>query len=247
MQHYYTYLLITHSASYVVGLLFQILKRELTRLKLRRRGSFVDATWLTLALKPVWEKEGLKVLIGAPLAAAMVIGGTNDMLYPPEDLTQNWTISQPIQNILTLDLAPPDGVVRMTYQLPVTHLTGISQQFRAGHPGIDMTGPMRSPVVAMAHGTVQEVAHERFGYGNNVVLSHEYNLTTRYAHLDTIAVKPGQEIQAGQVVGMLGSTGWSTGPHVHFEVYENNEAVNPVIYLYKSLEVYQTNLKLKRV
>jgi murein DD-endopeptidase MepM/ murein hydrolase activator NlpD len=244
MQHYYTYLLITNAFTYGVGLIYHTLKRELTRLKLRRRGSFVDATWLSLALKPIWEKEGLKVLLGAPLAAAMVVGGSNQMLDQSRDAAINWNVTQPITNILTVDVLPPDGVVRTTYQLPVTHLHGISQPFRPGHPAIDMTGPLQSPIVSMAAGTVIDVATERFGYGNNVVVSHDYGLVTRYAHLHTIAVMPGQALQAGQVVGTLGSTGWSTGPHLHFEVYEKEEAVNPVIYLYKALELYQENLKV---
>lgn len=245
MQHIYTYLLFKHSLPFLYGSTVAWLKKEVTRLRLRRRGSFVDANWLTLVFKPVWEKDYFKALIGAPLVAAVITGGVMDTSKTEEYLS-SWTISQPVQNILTVDVNPPDGVIRTTYMLPITKLNGISQTYHLGHPGIDLTAPIKTPVVAMEKGKVSKVAYERFGYGNNIVIEHDLGLATRYAHLSFVEVKEGQEVNAGQVLGGVGTTGWSTGPHLHFEVTENGEKVNPVIYLYKAIELYQQNILPKK-
>jgi murein DD-endopeptidase MepM/ murein hydrolase activator NlpD len=242
MHYWYGLLLIRYTPDYVEGLVHAWVKQAVTRTKLRRRGSFMESSWLVLAFKPIWEKEGLRVLVGAPLAAALVFSNTPDLAEATITLN-TWEVTQPVANILTFELAPPDGVTRTTYTLPVTNLTGISQGFHVGHPGIDFRSPESSPVVAMESGKVIGVATELFGYGHHVEIAHDRGLVTRYAHLDEIKVSLGQDLRAGSVVGSIGLTGWSTGPHLHFEIYENGEAVNPLIFLYKTIEDYTKTLK----
>lgn len=96
----------------------------------------------------------------------------------------------------------------------------------AMHGGIDFKGAVGSPIYAAAHGRVI-YAGRKGGYGNFVEVDHGNGLTTRYAHLSRIDVKVGQAIDAGETLGGLGSTGRSTGPHLHFEVRINGRAVNP--------------------
>jgi murein DD-endopeptidase MepM/ murein hydrolase activator NlpD len=96
----------------------------------------------------------------------------------------------------------------------------------AMHTGIDFTGPIGSPIFAAAQGRVS-FAGWRGGYGRTVEVSHSNGLMTRYAHLARIDVKPGQLVEAGARLGGLGSTGRSTGPHLHFEVRLNDRAINP--------------------
>ncbi|MBI1403905.1 MAG: peptidoglycan DD-metalloendopeptidase family protein [Porphyrobacter sp.] len=96
----------------------------------------------------------------------------------------------------------------------------------AMHAGIDFRGPVGSPIFAAADGRVTW-AGRRGGYGNAVEITHANGLMTRYAHLSRIDVKVGQLVKAGETVGGLGSTGRSTGPHLHFEVRINNRAINP--------------------
>ena len=96
----------------------------------------------------------------------------------------------------------------------------------AMHSGIDFKGAMGSPIYAAATGEVT-FAGRKSGYGNCVEITHANGIVTRYAHLSRIDVAAGQPIEAGETLGGLGSTGRSTGPHLHFEVRINGKAVNP--------------------
>jgi murein DD-endopeptidase MepM/ murein hydrolase activator NlpD len=94
------------------------------------------------------------------------------------------------------------------------------------HKGIDYGAPMGAPIVAATAGTVN-FAGWHGGHGNYVQIRHAGGLGTGYAHMSRIKVRAGQTVSAGQVIGYVGSTGLSTGPHLHFEVFKNNAAVNP--------------------
>ncbi len=100
----------------------------------------------------------------------------------------------------------------------------------AQHNGMDLSAPPRAPVMATAAGTVT-VAGWQGEFGNLVEIDHGYGLSTRYAHLSRIQVKVGQRITAHHVVGLIGTTGRSTGPHVHYEVLSNGKNVNPAKFL----------------
>lgn len=96
----------------------------------------------------------------------------------------------------------------------------------AMHKGIDFKGPTGAPIYAAADGRVSFVG-TKSGYGKVVEITHGNDLMTRYAHMSKFAAKRGQSVAAGDVIGGIGSTGRSTGPHLHFEVRINNRAVNP--------------------
>jgi murein DD-endopeptidase MepM/ murein hydrolase activator NlpD len=95
------------------------------------------------------------------------------------------------------------------------------------HPGIDISAPQGTPIRASAAGTVV-VAGSEGGYGNAVILDHGDSLSTLYGHMVSVGVKPGQQVAAGDVIGFVGSTGISTGPHVHFEVRVHGVTVDPL-------------------
>jgi murein DD-endopeptidase MepM/ murein hydrolase activator NlpD len=126
------------------------------------------------------------------------------------------------------------GERRGTFQKPVVgHLTssfGIRFHPLLGytrfHKGVDYGAPTGTPIVAVADGRVT-FAGWHGGHGNFVKLDHLGALGSGYGHMSRIAVRPGQMVQQGQVIGYVGSTGLSTGPHLHFEVYKNGAAVNP--------------------
>lgn len=101
---------------------------------------------------------------------------------------------------------------------------------RAYHPGIDFSAAEGSEVLAVASGIVTE-AGEHVGYGNLVEINHGNGYVTRYGHNEQILVKAGDRIKKGQAIALLGSTGRSTGPHVHFEVLLNGNTVNPEQYI----------------
>lgn len=95
------------------------------------------------------------------------------------------------------------------------------------HQGLDISTEKGQPVFATADGTV-EIASYTGEYGNLVALSHGFGLTTRYAHLSAYAVKAGDQVKRGQVIGYVGSTGHSTGPHLHYEILANGQLINPL-------------------
>lgn len=101
---------------------------------------------------------------------------------------------------------------------------------RTWHAGVDLAGKDGSDIIAVAGGVVT-YADERYGYGNLVEVDHGDGLVTRYAHAKTIKVKVGDVVQKGQVLALMGSTGRSTGPHVHFEVIRNGKSENPETYI----------------
>lgn len=99
------------------------------------------------------------------------------------------------------------------------------------HPGIDIANDYGTPIVATADGVVTDAGWNAGGYGNMVDIDHGNGYVTRYAHAQAVAVTPGQYVRRGQVIAYMGSTGYSTGPHVHYEVRINGKAVNPAGYL----------------
>jgi murein DD-endopeptidase MepM/ murein hydrolase activator NlpD len=96
----------------------------------------------------------------------------------------------------------------------------------AMHSGLDFRGPIGAPIYAAAKGRVSFVG-QRSGYGNVVEISHGNGLVTRYAHMSAFHSHVGEQVAPGDVIGAIGSTGRSTGPHLHFEVRINGRAVNP--------------------
>ncbi len=106
----------------------------------------------------------------------------------------------------------------------------------AMHSGLDFKGPIGAPIYAAADGRVSFVGRKS-GYGNVVEISHGNGLMTRYAHMSRFNAKVGQAVEAGTVIGAIGNTGRSTGPHLHFEVRVNDRAVNPRPFLEKAPNV----------
>lgn len=98
------------------------------------------------------------------------------------------------------------------------------------HPGLDISADRGDPVMATAHGTVT-TAQRSGAYGNLVVIDHGFGISTRYAHLDRFRVKSGDAVRRGEVVGYAGSTGRSTGTHLHYEVLVYGRHVNPLQFL----------------
>jgi len=98
------------------------------------------------------------------------------------------------------------------------------------HSGIDFRGPVGTPIYATADGVVVKAEYSG-GYGQHVVIDHGYSYETLYAHMSDMAVQAGDRVQRGDLIGELGSSGRSSGPHLHYEVHRNGQPVNPRYYL----------------
>jgi len=99
------------------------------------------------------------------------------------------------------------------------------------HTGIDLADSLGAPVYAAADGVVVAATQSDVGYGNHIIIAHDQHTLTLYGHLETMGVKVGDTVKQGQLIGLVGSTGNSTGPHTHFEVRIDNNPVDPALYL----------------
>jgi murein DD-endopeptidase MepM/ murein hydrolase activator NlpD len=103
------------------------------------------------------------------------------------------------------------------------------------HTGIDFTAPTGTPVYSTGNGRVVKVELGHRGYGNHVVISHGFGYQTLYGHLHKAKVREGQEVKRGQLIGYIGNTGLSSGPHLHYEVIKGSRKINPINYFFNDL------------
>ena len=157
------------------------------------------------------------------------LGAHNDPMF--RSLFDSWK---------TMDAVPHGGFVSVPSQKPVrdyryTSMFGVrGNPFGGGgemHPGLDMAAPMGTPVYATADGLVERAERTFGGYGNLIEIAHGKGIETRYGHLSQILVHPSQRIHRGDLIALMGSTGRSTGSHLHYEVRIDGRAVNPMPFL----------------
>lgn len=103
------------------------------------------------------------------------------------------------------------------------------------HTGMDFAAPIGTPIYATADGKIEEVSIKFSGYGKMVVIDHGFGYKTRYAHMHDFAVRSGQNVKRGELIGYVGDTGISTAPHLHYEVMMNGVLINPVHYFFNDL------------
>jgi murein DD-endopeptidase MepM/ murein hydrolase activator NlpD len=114
------------------------------------------------------------------------------------------------------------------------------------HAGLDFAAPQGTPIYATANGTVTTGGNTGNGYGNHVIINHGYGYETLYGHMVKVKVGPGTKVKRGEVIGWVGSTGKSTGPHCHYEVHKGGQKIDPVYFFYNDLTPDQFDLLLKR-
>lgn len=165
---------------------------------------------------------GLQIA-GLATALSLVISPTHAFDY---DMVQNYQ-KEPSEIVMT---------TQSQYEFPLATTLGMSQPFHALHPGVDLRAPRGTAVYAIDEGVVVEVEEILIGYGHFVRIAHQGTLSSLYAHLDKVAVKPGDKVARGTQIGTVGVTGWSTGPHLHFEIHQGEKAVNPTAYIGKVLD-----------
>jgi murein DD-endopeptidase MepM/ murein hydrolase activator NlpD len=188
------------------------------------------------ALNGVYASLGIEPQASKPVKAG--IGG----LYLPFGLGGDGSVPSDVDQ-LTESAHETDmlreGLSRVPVGMPLPHLRAVSgfgnrtDPFLGGiafHSGLDLESPAGAPAFATASGTVT-AAEWNGGYGLMVEVQHDHGYATRYAHLSRIAVKKGDEVKLGDIVGFVGSTGRSTGPHLHYETRRNDTALNPTRFL----------------
>ena len=114
------------------------------------------------------------------------------------------------------------------------------------HAGLDFSAPQGTPIYATADGTVTTAGNLSNGYGNHVVINHGYGYQTLYGHMVRVKARSGQQVKRGDLIGYVGSTGKSTGPHCHYEVHKNGRKLDPVYFFYNDLSPQQFDQLLKQ-
>ena len=113
------------------------------------------------------------------------------------------------------------------------------------HRGLDFTAHQGTPIYATGNGVIRFSGNSGNGYGNHVVVNHGYGYETLYGHMVRVKARAGQRVKRGEVIGWVGSTGKSTGPHCHYEVHINGREVDPVYFFYNDLNAEQYDRLLK--
>lgn len=188
------------------------------------RASRAEAAMRKLNLDPKSMSRQTQQAMGGPFEA--ILGGGGDDIDPRFE-----RLGLSLARMAVLDRAL-DGIPQVVPASAQNITSGFGYRrdpfngSGAMHSGIDFRGAMGSPIYAAADGRVT-FAGVKSGYGNVIEVTHGNGILTRYAHLSRIDVKVGQAVGAGATIGGLGSTGRSTGPHLHFEVRINDRAINP--------------------
>ncbi|MCD6347717.1 MAG: M23 family metallopeptidase [Bacteroidales bacterium] len=163
-------------------------------------------------------------------------------LAKTEDI--KWASIPSIQPIAT------DELTRIASYFSLSRLHPILKVYRP-HKGIDFAAPRGTNVHSTGEGVVEKIklSRARSGYGTWILIDHGFGYESFYGHLDKILVRVGQKVKRGDVIGLVGSTGLSLAPHVHYEVRKNKKAINPINYFYQDLspEEYQRIIELSRM
>ncbi|MEL6873890.1 MAG: M23 family metallopeptidase [Pseudomonadota bacterium] len=200
----------------------------------QKRTADAEAAIREFGLNPDVLAKNLSGAMGGPFIP--FFSNDNDDLHPTlERLNIALARMEQLENtLLTIPSAMPANISMMSsrYGYRRDPFTGAA----AMHSGIDFKGPRGEPILAAAKGKVTH-AGWKSGYGKTVEITHGNGLMTRYAHLSRIGVKTGETIAQGNKVGAMGSTGRSTGTHLHFEVRLNGKAINPRPFLEANTDV----------
>jgi len=174
-------------------------------------------------VRKFFEKKSIRKIFGLNLAVVILL--TSFVSTPISALKANSD-----QEVVALT----ENVVELTTQHSVRvplDTFEVTQGYSLFHHGIDLDEVLGAPVYPLMDGRVEAVFYNRFSYGNHVLINHGSGFKSLYAHLSKIIVLPGDEVDKNTVIGTVGSTGWSTGSHLHLEVYENDRTFNPLTIL----------------
>jgi murein DD-endopeptidase MepM/ murein hydrolase activator NlpD len=116
---------------------------------------------------------------------------------------------------------------------------------RKMHWGMDFSAPTGTEIFATGDGLISKVVNSRRGYGKHVIIDHGYGYKTLYAHMSSIDVKRGQKVKRGDVIGLVGNTGTSNGPHLHYEVIKDGKKINPANYYFNDLTPEEYDLMIE--
>lgn len=174
-------------------------------------------------LRPVFESQAIKTVVGSQLAVLTLLTG---LLSIPVSAYGVVNIDQSFHPEFDVQVKTDSS---LTYPVPEAY--GVSQGYNVVHKAIDIRAPLGASIKPIASGTVRLIGNQYSGWGRRIEIDHGSGLVSLYAHLGKIFVDEGQTVSTSTTIAEVGMTGWTTGPHLHLEVYEDEKLVNPVKYL----------------
>lgn len=169
----------------------------------------------SLFFRHIFEHKKIKKLLGTNLALAIVASS----LFPSRIDFQNAEENVVSTNSVVLTTERP-----IRYPVEAVEIT---QEYKVYHPGLDFEGETGEAVYPVMAGEVEDISHSKVGYGNAIIVSHGNEVTSLYAHLSNIEVEKDQILSTDTKIGEIGSSGTSSGDHLHLEIRENGMPVNP--------------------
>lgn len=198
--------------------------KELAWQALRFAAACGRSNPLSFALRPVAAHPWLKSVIGGVLVCLVITVAIGDPVSVPAMGEENR--GGPVILATALAEAEMDPETREAVKIPLDNYH-LSQGYWILHSGIDLSARSGEPIRPVMNGKVVKTEKNWYGYGNLVVVTHGREYESWYAHLSKITVQEGQEIDTNTILGEVGSTGRSTGPHLHLEIRENGIPINP--------------------
>ena len=199
------------------GFVEETILPELEELKKAKKAN--RKSKISYLFRYIFEHRNIRKILGGNLALMIVASS----FFPAKTiLAQNTDTANEVVSVAQAPIETERGV-----QLPIDHFY-ISQGFSFFHPGIDMADSYNESVKPIMVGKVIEIERSHFDYGNEVIIDHGNQISSLYAHLSEIDVQLGQEITTQSIIGKVGSTGHSTGPHLHLEVHDHGIPINPL-------------------
>ena len=175
------------------------------------------------------------VVISLPVIAVFILAHTginvvSDALVGVDSETKNIQILDPATSEVVNEV---DKTIAWPVQGVITLEFGKSSGYQVFHTGIDIANSQGTPITPFMQGEVVYAGEIFWGYGKHIIINHGDNIRSIYGHLDKIFVFEGQKVNIGDEIGRMGSTGWSTGPHLHLETRVYGLPVNPRVFLGK--------------
>ncbi len=174
-------------------------------------------------LRRVFENKRIKKALGFNLTALILL---TSIASPAASAFK----TSPEPEVVALTSEEVELTTQKSVRVPLDSFN-ITQGYHLFHRAIDLKEVTGAPVYPIMGGMVETVAYTRFGYGNYIIINHGSSYKSLYAHLSKIIVEKNQEVDKGTVIGLVGSTGLSTGSHLHLEVWENDHPINPLTIL----------------
>lgn len=177
-------------------------------------------------LRRVFESRQVKKALGLNLVGLIL---ASSLATPTESVLRN--SAQPVE-IVSLAISPEEVEIttQHTVRVPLESFK-VTQGYSFFHRGVDLKEITGAPIYPIMDGVVEAAFDTRLGYGKHVIINHGASHKSLYAHLSKIIAKEGQEVDKNTVIGLVGSTGLSTGAHLHLEIWENGQPLNPLTIL----------------